>query len=87
VDLNRQFQERMRIVDLVLVESPEALNKCFSAKRKVMTMVVCSSRAEERREKGIFGCLQVRKVLRDDLATVSSHDHLGRWFEGSTCTG
>jgi hypothetical protein len=26
-------------------------------------------------------------VLRKDLATVSSRGHLGRWFEGSTCTG
>jgi hypothetical protein len=52
-----------------------------------MTMVVCSSRAEERRAKGIFGCLRDRKVLREDLAMVSSRDHLGRWFEGSTCAG
>jgi hypothetical protein len=87
VDLDHRLRERMRTIDLVLVESPEALNKFFSAKHKVMTMVVCSLRAEERREKGIFGCLQDKKVLRDDLAMVSSHDHLGRWFEGSTYVG
>jgi hypothetical protein len=53
----------------------------------VMTMVICSSRDEERRAKGRFGCLQDKKVLREDLVVVSSHDHLGRWFEGSTCAG
>jgi hypothetical protein len=26
-------------------------------------------------------------VKRKDVATIYSHDHLGRWFEGSTCIG
>jgi hypothetical protein len=52
-----------------------------------MAMVICILRAEGRRDKGRIGCLRDRKVLRKDLAMVSSHGHLGRWFEGSTCAG
>jgi hypothetical protein len=80
----------MRTVDLVLVESsevPKLWTSAFSAKRRVMVMVICRLRAEGRRAKGRIGCLRDRKVLRKDLAAVSSHGHLGRWFEGSACAG
>jgi hypothetical protein len=50
-------------------------------------MVICRLRAEGRRDKGQIGCLRDRKVLRKDFAAVSSRGHLGRWFEGSACTG
>jgi hypothetical protein len=42
-------------------------------------------RAEGRRDNGRIGCFRDRKVLRKDLATVSSRGHLGRWFERSAC--
>jgi hypothetical protein len=48
-------------------------------------MVICRLRAEGWRAKGRIGCLRERKVLRKDLAVVSSRGHLGRWFEGSAC--
>jgi hypothetical protein len=50
-------------------------------------MVICRLRAEGRRAKGRTGGLRDKKGLRKDLAAVSSHCHLGRWFEGSTCAG
>jgi hypothetical protein len=87
VDLDRRSRERTKTVDLVLVESLEALDKQFSAKCRVFSMIICRSRAEDRRAKVRFGCLRDRKVLREDLASVSSRDHLGRWFEGSACAG
>jgi hypothetical protein len=63
------------------------LDKHFSAKHHFMVVVICILRAKGRRDKGRIGDLQDRKVLRKDLAVVSSHGHLGRWFEGSTCAG
>jgi hypothetical protein len=42
-------------------------------------------RAEGRRDNGRIGCLRDKKVLRKDLAVVSSRGHLGRWFERSAC--
>jgi hypothetical protein len=77
----------MRTVDLVLAGSFEVLTSAFSTKSRVMPMVICRLRAGGRRSKGRIGCLRDRKVLRKDLALVSSHGHLGRWFEGSTCAG
>jgi hypothetical protein len=70
----------MRVVDLVLVESPEVSKlwtRTFSAKRRVMALVICRLRAEERRAKGRIGCPRDRKVPRKYLAAVSSHGHLG----------
>jgi hypothetical protein len=78
----------MRTVDLVLVEGskvPKLWTSAFSAKCSVMSMVVCRLRVEGRRAKGRIGCLRERKMLRKDLEAVSSHGHLGRWFEGSAC--
>ena len=60
---------------MVLVEGSKVLKlwtSSFSSKRRVMDMVICRSRDEERRAKGIFGCLRDRKVIREDLATISS---------------
>jgi hypothetical protein len=48
-----------------------------------MNMVICRLRAEGRKAKGRIGCPRDRKVIRKDLVVVSSHGHLGRWFEGS----
>jgi hypothetical protein len=59
----------------------------FSAKRVVVAMVIYKLRAEGRRAKGRIGCLRDRKVIRKALTAVSIHGHLGRWFEGSACTG
>jgi hypothetical protein len=42
-------------------------------------------RAEGRRDNGQIGCIQEIKVLRKDLVAISSHGHLGRWFERSAC--
>ena len=78
----------MRTVDPVLAKISEVLKlwtSAFSAKRRVMVMVICRLRAEGRRAKGRIGFLRDRKVLRKDLAAVSIRGHLGRWFEGSTC--
>jgi hypothetical protein len=50
-------------------------------------MVICILRAEGRRDKGRIGGLRDRKVLRKDLVVVSSHGHLGRWFEVSSYAG
>ena len=44
-------------------------------------MVIWRLRVEGRRDKGRIGCLRDRKVLRKDLAMVSSHGHLGRWLK------
>jgi hypothetical protein len=52
-----------------------------------MVVVICRFRAEGRRAKGQIGGLRDRKVLRKDLAAVSSHVHLGGWFEGSAYVG
>jgi hypothetical protein len=49
----------------------------FLAKRRVMELVICRLRVEERRAKGIIGCPRDRKVLRKDLAPGSSRGHLG----------
>jgi hypothetical protein len=70
----------MSTVDLVLVESPKVmklLTTTFSAKRRVMALVICRLRAEERRAKHRIGCPRDIKVRRKDLAAVSSHAHLG----------
>jgi hypothetical protein len=78
----------MMTVDPFRDESFEVLKlwtSAFSAKHRVMAMVICRLRAEERRDKGQIGCLRDIKVLRRDLAIVSSCGHLERWFEGSTC--
>jgi hypothetical protein len=40
-------------------------------------MVICRLRVEGRRDKGQIGCRRERKLLRKDLAVVSSHGHLG----------
>jgi hypothetical protein len=40
-------------------------------------MVICILRAKGRRAKDRIDCLQDRKVVRNDLVTVSSHCHLG----------
>jgi hypothetical protein len=80
----------MRTVDLVLVEcseDPKPQTSAFSAKCKVMVVVICRLRVEGRRTKDRIGCLRDIKVLRKDLAVVSSRGHLGRWFEGSACGG
>jgi hypothetical protein len=69
----------MRTIDLVLVESHEVLKlwkSTFSAKCRVMALVICRLRAEERRAKGTIGCPRDKKVPRKDLARVSSHGHL-----------
>jgi hypothetical protein len=52
-----------------------------------MAMVICRLSVEGRRDKGQIGRLRDKKILRKDLATVSSHGHLGSWFEGSACVG
>jgi hypothetical protein len=52
-----------------------------------MAMVICILRAEGRRDKGRIGGLRDKKVIRKDLATISSRGHMGRWFEGSTYAG
>jgi hypothetical protein len=52
-----------------------------------MAMVICILRFEGRRVKGRIGGLRDKKVLRKDLSAVSSHGHLGRWFEGSAYVG
>jgi hypothetical protein len=80
----------MRTVDMVLVESyevPKLWTSSFLAKHRVMVMVICILRAQGRRDKGRIDFLRDKKVLRKDLATVSSHGHLGRWFEGSASIG
>jgi hypothetical protein len=80
----------MRTIDPVLAESfevLEALDNRFLAKRRVMAGVICRLRTEGRRAKGRIGCLRDKKVLRKDLATVSSLGHLGRRFEGSAYAG
>jgi hypothetical protein len=78
----------MRTLDMVLVEGSKVLKlwtSSFSSKRRVMDMVVYKLRVEGRRDKGRIGCLCDRKMLTKDLAVVSIHGHLGRWFEGSAC--
>jgi hypothetical protein len=80
----------MRTVDPVLAESsevPKLWTSAFSAKHKVVAMVICRLRAGGGRAKGRIGCLHARKVLRKDLVAVSSCGHLGRQFEGSTRVG
>ena len=80
----------MRTIDLGLDESSEVLNlwkSTFSAKRRVMVMVICRLRVEGRRAKDRIGGIRDIKVIRKDLAMVFSRDHLGGWFEGSTYTG
>jgi hypothetical protein len=50
----------MRTIDLVLVEGyevPKLWTSTFSAKHRVMALVICRLRAEERRAKGRIGCL------------------------------
>jgi hypothetical protein len=52
-----------------------------------MVMVIFILRAGGRRSKGRIDCLRDKKVIRKDLAAVSSHGHLGRWFEGTAYIG
>jgi hypothetical protein len=64
----------MWTVDPVLVESFEILKlwkSAFLAKRRVMSMVICTLGDEGRRAKGRIGCLRDRKVLRKHLAMVT----------------
>jgi hypothetical protein len=60
--------------DLVLAKSFEVSKlwkSTFSAKRRVMAMVICRLRAEGRRDKGRICGLQDKKVLRKDLVVVT----------------
>jgi hypothetical protein len=50
-----------------------------------MFVVTCILRVDRRRAKDKIGCPQERKVLRKDLAMVSSRGNLGRCIEGSAC--
>jgi hypothetical protein len=52
-----------------------------------MDVVICRLRDEGRRDKERIGGLRDRKVIRKDLTLVSSHGHLGRWFEGRAYVG
>jgi hypothetical protein len=70
----------MRTVDLVVAESFEVLKlwkSTFSAKSRVMAMVICILRVKGRRAKVQIGCPLDRKVLRKDLVAVSICGHLG----------
>jgi hypothetical protein len=81
---------RTRIIDPVLAKSYKVLKlwtSTFSAKHRVMVVVICILRAEGRRSKGQIGGIRDKKVIRKDLAMVSGCGHLGGWFKGSACTG
>jgi hypothetical protein len=70
----------MRTVDPVFTKSSKVSKlwtRSFSAKCRVMVMVICILRAEGMRSKGRISCLRDIKVPRKDLVAVSSHGHLG----------